>query len=129
MKNITSVYLIVAISLFVGLLHFLFGPNYDGVFKDFMNGYLIDLVLPLNLYLLFQIALRKIMNVKRSRIIAALVTFMIGLTVELLQLNHIPVFGTTYDPLDIVMYAIGVLLGILLDITIIDKLERSGDKL
>lgn len=94
-----------------------------------MNGYLIDLVLPLNLYLLFQIALRKIMNVKRSRIIAALVTFMIGLIVELLQLNHIPVFGTTYDPLDIVMYAIGVLLGILLDVTLIDKLERSGDKL
>jgi len=128
MRNIKSVYLIVAISLIVGLLHFIFGPNYQGLFKDLINGYLIDLLLPLSLYLLFQTALRKFLSVTKSRIIGALTTFVIGLTVEILQLNDIPVFGSTFDPLDILMYAIGVLLGILIDVTIIDKLELSTNK-
>ena len=56
----------------------------------------------------------------------ALFTFIIGLTVEMLQLNNIPVFGNTYDPLDIVMYGIGILLGVLLDFTIIDKFEKRN---
>ena len=77
---------------------------------------------------MFQIALRKFLSVTKGRIIGALTTFIIGLTVEILQLNDIPVFGSTYDPLDIVMYAIGVLLGMLIDVTIIDKLERSTNK-
>lgn len=128
MRNIKSVYLIVAISLTIGLLHFIIGPNYQGLLKDLVNGYLIDLLLPLSLYLLSQIALRKFLKVTKGRIIGALTTFIIGLTVEILQLNDIPVFGSTYDPLDIVMYAIGVLLGMLIDVTIIDKLERSTNK-
>ena len=44
----------------------------------------------------------------------------------MLQLNDIPVFGSTYDPLDIVMYGIGILLGILLDFTIIDNFEKRS---
>lgn len=128
MRNIKSVYLIVAISLTIGLLHFIIGPNYQGFLKDLINGYLIDLLLPLSIYLLFQIALRKFLTIIKSRIIGALTTFIIGLTVEILQLNDIPVFGSTYDPLDIVMYTIGVLLGLLIDVTIIDKLERSTNK-
>ena len=128
MRNIKSVYLIVAISLTIGLLHFIIGPNYQGLLKDLVNGYLIDLLLPLSLYLLSQIALRKFLKVTKGRIIGALTTFIIGSTVEILQLNDIPVFGSTYDPLDIVMYAIGVLLGMLIDVTIIDKLERSTNK-
>lgn len=128
MRNIKSVYLIVAISLTIGLLHFIIGPNYQGFLKDLINSYLIDLLLPLSIYLLFQIALRKFLTIIKSRIIGALTTFIIGLTVEILQLNDIPVFGSTYDPLDIVMYTIGVLLGLLIDVTIIDKLERSTNK-
>ncbi len=66
------------------------------------------------------------MTIAQSRICGALFTFIIGLTAEMLQLNDIPVFGTTYDPLDIVMYGIGILLGILLDFTIIDNFEKRN---
>ncbi len=125
MKSKKSTYLIVVLSLFVGLLHFLTGPGYSGIFKPFVQGYLIDLLLPLNLYLLLQLSLRKKISVYYSRIIAAVATFSFGVFVELMQLNNIHLFGSTYDPMDILMYATGVGLGLLLDLTIINKLENE----
>jgi hypothetical protein len=125
MRNIKSVFLIVAISLFVGLLHFIIGPNYQGLYKGFIRGYLIDILLPMNLYLLFQISLRKKISVIKSRIIGAIFTFLLGTTVEILQLNEIKILGSTYDPLDMLMYAIGVTLGIVLDVIVLDKFEKS----
>lgn len=124
MKNKKSIYIIVAISLFVGLLHFLIGPDYQGIFKHFMRGYLIDILLPFNLYLLLQISLRKKITVTKSRIIGAVFTLSFGIIVEILQLNKIEFLGSTYDPLDILMYGIGVGLGIIMDLTIIDRFEK-----
>jgi len=40
-------------------------------------------------------------------------------------INEIRFLGSTYDPLDILMYAIGVGLGIVIDLTIIDKFEKA----
>jgi hypothetical protein len=126
MKNQKSTYLIVAISLFVGLLHIIIGPDYQGIFRDFIRGYLIDIMLPMNLYLLLQIALRKNISVSKSRIIGAVSTFSFGTMVEILQLYKIDFLGRTYDPLDILMYGIGVGLGILLDLTIINSFENEN---
>jgi hypothetical protein len=128
MKNKQSKYFIVCISLIVGLLHVIIGPNYQGIFKEFIGSYLIDILLPLNLYLLLQIGLRDYLTVIKSRIIAAVFTFSFGFIVELFQLNKIPLFGTTYDLIDIIMYGIGVSLGLLIDVTLIEKLEKSNNK-
>jgi hypothetical protein len=125
MKNQKSVYLIVGISLFVALLHFLIGPDYQGIFRHFVRGYLIDILLPFNLYLLLQISLRKNFSVHKSRIVGAVLTFSFGTLVELLQLNNIHFLGETYDPLDILMYGIGVGLGVILDLTVINGLENN----
>ncbi|MBI5373013.1 MAG: hypothetical protein HZA79_13405 [Sphingobacteriales bacterium] len=125
MKNKKSVYIIVAISLFVGLLHFIIGPGYRGIFRDFMRGYLIDILLPMNLFLLLQISLRKYMAVKWARISGAIVTFFVGTTVEILQFYKIEFLGRTFDPWDIVMYGIGIGLGALIDLAIIERFERQ----
>lgn len=125
MRNKKSLYLIVAISLFVGLLHILIGPNYQGIFKHFIRGYLIDILLPLNLYLLLQISLRKKLSVYKARIIGAAFTFSFGIIVEILQWNKIDFLGKTYDPLDILMYGIGIGFGVFLDLTIINNLEKQ----
>ncbi len=125
MKNTKSTYTIVAISLFVGLLHFVIGPDYQGIFKHFVHGYLIDILLPMNLYLLMQISLRKNMSVNKARIIGAVFIFAFGTTVEILQLYEIEFLGRTYDPWDILMYAFGIGLGIVIDLTIIDKFEKQ----
>jgi hypothetical protein len=128
MKNKKSIYIIVSISLFVGLLHFVIGPDYQGLFRHFMRGYLIDILLPMNLYLLLQISLRKNISVIKARIIGALFTFAFGTIVEILQFYEIEFLGRTYDPWDILMYGIGVGLGILIDLTIIDKFEKQQQK-
>lgn len=125
MKNRKSIYIVVGVSLFVGLLHFMIGPNYNGLYKHFIKGYLVDILLTMNLYLLLQISLRKNFSILRSRIIGALFTFLFGLTVEILQLYEIKFLGSTYDRLDILMYGIGVTLGLLIDFLIIDKFEKS----
>ena len=128
MKNKKSIYLIVAISLFVGLIHFIIGPGYQGICRNFVQSYLIDILLPLNLYFLLQIALRKSLKVNKSRITGAIFTFGFACLVEILQLYKIPFFGRTYDPWDIVMYGIGTGLGIALDLTIINLLEKQSHK-
>lgn len=128
MKNKKSTYLIVSICIFVGLLHFLIGPDFQGIFKHFIRGYLIDILLPMNLYLLLQIALRKHISINNARIIGAIFTFAFGTIVEVLQLYKIEFLGRTYDPWDILMYATGIGLGIVIDLTIINKFEKQRQK-
>ena len=125
MKNKKSIYFIVGISLFVALMHFIIGPDYNGICRHFVRGYLIDLLLPMNFYLLLQISLRKKISVGKSRVTGALITFLTGLIVEILQLFKIEFLGSTYDPIDIAMYGTGVFLGLLIDYTIIDKFENQ----
>jgi hypothetical protein len=129
MVNPKSIYLIVIISICVGGLHFFIGPTYSGPYRDFVSGYLMDLLLPMNLYLLLQISLRKVISKPKSRIGAASFTFLFGLTVEILQRNQVEVFGSTYDPRDILMYGCGVALGLMIDIIGLDRLEaqKSGE--
>jgi hypothetical protein len=125
MKNRKSIFFIVGVSLLVASMHFIIGPDYNGIFKNFIRGYLIDLILPMNLYLLLQISLRKKVTIVKSRVIGAICTFSFGVIVEILQLLKIKFLGSTYDPLDIVMYGIGVIIGLLVDYTIIDKFENQ----
>jgi len=128
MKNKKSTFIIVVISIFVGLLHFVIGPDYQGIFKHFIRGYLIDILLPMNLYLLLQISLRKNISVTKARIIGAIFAVVFGAFVEILQFYKIEFLGKTFDPWDLLMYAIGVGLGIVFDLTIIDKFEKQGQK-
>lgn len=44
--------LVVGIAVMVALLHFVTGPSYSGPYPVFVNGYLIDIVLPLATYFL-----------------------------------------------------------------------------
>ena len=50
----------VAAGISVGLLHFITGPQYSGPFPHFVNGYLIDILLPFVLFFLFTIHIRSI---------------------------------------------------------------------
>ena len=116
------------ISIAVGLLHFLPGPDYKGPFRPFITGYLIDLLLPVNMYLLGQLALRKNLAVNTSRILAGLGTFGFGALVEWLQYLGLDFLGSTFDPWDLLMYALGVCLGLGLDILVLDRWEKGCDK-
>jgi uncharacterized membrane protein len=96
------------------------------VVNVFFSSYLIDILLPMNVYLLFQIALRPKMKLQLALFIGFLSTFLIGLFVEFSQYFDYPVFGSTYDPVDIVMYFLGAVGGLLFDFLIIQPVEKKN---
>lgn len=113
---------IVAIALIVGALHFVTGESYQGPFPVFVNGYLIDILLPMTLFLLMGLIENKIIG---SVFFRACAVFGFGCLVEASQYLGHPFFGSTFDPLDILAYAGGVLLGALLDLIVSPRLVQN----
>ena len=111
--------IITIIALTVGALHFHKGENYQGPFPIFVNGYLIDILLPMTLYLLMSLFQNKLI---RSSLFRACAVFGFGCVVEASQYLGYPIFGSIFDPLDILAYAGGVLLGVLLDLVLLPRL-------
>jgi hydrogenase maturation factor len=58
----------------------------------------------------------------RSNIFRVCAVFGFGCFVELSQYFGYPVLGSTFDPLDILAYAGGVLMGVLLDLVVFPQL-------
>ncbi len=107
-----KVFVVIAIMIPVALLHFVIGPHYRGPFRAFVNGYLIDILLPFAVY--FLLAIQK-GPVGRYIWLRAAIVFAIGASVETAQYFGVAIFGQTFDPLDYAMYAIGVLLAVACD--------------
>ena len=97
---------VVAICVVVAALHLVTGPRYAGPFRAFVTGYLIDLVLPFSLVLLLGVGLAAV-PVLRHPLSRAGIVFFIGTAVEGSQYLGIPLFGRTFDPADLLMYAAG----------------------
>ena len=116
---------IVAIALIVAALHFVTGEQYQGPFPVFVNGYMIDILLPMTLFLLMGLIQNRII---RSALFRALAVFGFGCFVEISQYFGRPLFGSTFDPLDILAYAGGVGLGILLDLLFFRHLIPRWDE-
>jgi hypothetical protein len=97
--------IVVVICLGVGGLHFVTGPSYDGPFPAFVNGYLIDLLLPFAMYLLLGIQEFEVFRGRTTRLV---LVFGVGFVTETLQYFGVPLFGRTFDPLDYLMFAAGI---------------------
>jgi hypothetical protein len=110
---------VVVIAVAVGLLHFVTGASYRGPFPAFVNSYLIDILLPTSLYFLLSLTEHSLF---RSWVVKALSVFSFGVAVETAQYFGAPVLGRTFDPLDYVMYAVGVLLAAFFDLFLFPRL-------
>ena len=115
--------IIASICLGVGALHVLTGPGYGGPFPHFVNGYLIDVLLPSAMYLLLGIPGYPLL---RGPAVRAALVFAVGAGTESLQYAGVNVFGSTYDPLDYLMFAVGIGLGILFERTVLDRYCAPG---
>jgi hypothetical protein len=109
---------VVSIALAVALLHFVTGPDYGGPFPLFVNGYLIDVLLPFAFY--FLLGLNEV-SLLRSWVVKTLLVFGAGSSVEIAQFYGLPVLGRTYDPVDFLMYGIGVALAAVLDTVVFPR--------
>lgn len=103
--------LVTAICLTVGALHFVTGPAYRGPLRAFVTGHLIDLLLPFSLVLLLGVGFEHSPRF-RSPARRAAAIFLLASTIEFLQYRGVPLFGRTFDPVDVVMYAGGVIAAV-----------------
>jgi hypothetical protein len=95
---------VITLAVIVAILHFFIGPNYEGPFKSFLRGYLIDIILPFFLYFLFTL------NIDQTwqKIAVGAGIFIFGSVIEYLQYRGAGVFGSTFDPYDFVAYFVGI---------------------
>ena len=104
--------LVVCIVVPVGLLHFFTGRAYNGLWSQLVNGYLMDVLVPLAFYLL--LCLPEIPQLKPWPVKALLIVGAAA-SVEVAQFFGAPILGQTFDPLDFLMYGLGVALAVLLN--------------
>lgn len=113
--------LIVGMVVAVAMIHFVIGSCYSGPYPEFVNGYLLDILLPMSFY--FLLCLTGI-SALRSWAAKASLVFLAAAGVELAQYFGIPLLGRTFDPLDFVMYASGVFLAAFLDTVLFPRVFR-----
>ncbi|MFN0100120.1 MAG: hypothetical protein ACKVS7_15735 [Gemmatimonadaceae bacterium] len=105
---------VVAICLAVGALQLFTGPRYHGPFRAFVTGYPMDLALPFSLVLLLGVGSDR-WPALRHPIVRATAVFLIGAAVEFLQYLGVPLFGRTFDPIDLLMYATGAIVALVFE--------------
>lgn len=112
---------IISIMIPIALLHFFTGSNYRGPYPGFVNGYLLDILLPFALY--FLLCLNEFFPL-RLWIVKSILVFGVGCSVEIAQFFGVPIFGRTFDPLDFIMYGIGVISAAILDTTVFSRIFK-----
>ena len=113
---------VVLVAMTVAALHFIVGPAYGGPLPSFVNGYLIDIVLPFSMFLLAGLVEHRILGATWIR---ALSVFGVGVVAETLQAFGIEFLGATFDPLDYAAYGIGVASGILFERFALSRLAEA----
>jgi hypothetical protein len=120
--NVRKRAVIVGVALLVGLGHFVTGSAYRGPRPELVNGYLMDVLVPLAFYLLLALPESRLLGRWPVR---ALLVFGAASCVEIAQYAGVPIFGQTFDPLDFVTYGLGVALAVFLDTVLFPLLLPS----
>jgi hypothetical protein len=102
----------------IALLHFFTGSAYSGPWPEFVNGYLLDILVPFAFYFLLVLPETPLL---RFWPVKALLVFGAGACVEIAQYFGAPIFGQTFEPLDFVMYGLGVGLAAFLDTVVFPR--------
>ena len=110
---------IVSIMILIALIHFFTGSNYKGPYPGFVNGYLLDILVPFGFY--FLLCLSKFPLLK-SWIVRSILMFGVASFTEIAQFFGVPIFGQTFDPVDFVMFGMGVILAVILDIIVFPRI-------
>jgi hypothetical protein len=104
---------IVIINVIVAFLHFVNFRRYQGPGHIFVTGYLFDILVPFALYFLLCLPESTTFRIKWQWKVALIVGF--GTGVELSQMAGFPIFGSTFDPLDILAYTGGAMIALAID--------------
>ena len=109
--------LIAAIELVIGLLHIIgVGRHSTKMMFILSASYFSDLALPFGFYFLLA-ACEQTLNLLKNKWMKASLVFLAAGLAEVGQYFGLYILGRTFDPLDFIMYAVGVLMAVLLDYT------------
>lgn len=114
--------MITCMALMVAALHFITGEEYGSPLPGFVNGYLIDVLLPMVLFLLMGLIENRLVG---SILFRTCAIFAFGGIVEISHYLNFPSFGSTFDPFDILAYAVGVSTGRLFKLFVFPRLIRD----
>lgn len=107
--------LVVSIIMVIALIHLMSpGRALDDPLRQYYQGYFSDIVIPFGFYFLLCVSEIQF-AVLRPWYTKAFATFSLAASAEVLQGFGIHFIGTTFDPLDFVMYALGVSAAALLE--------------
>ncbi len=112
----------VTIMLLIALIHSLrVGTYLRGPLFTFYYSYFSDVVLPFGIYFLLWMKDPSVPFLRDWRV-KALLVFAVASSTEILQAFGVPLLGRTFGPLDFVMFGGGVLLAVLVDKFLLDRL-------
>ena len=101
--------------LFIAAIHILrVGTYFSGKLFILYYSYFSDIVIPIGIYFLLCINDVSIPYLKNWKTKASIV-FVIAASTEIAQAVGIPILGSTFDPLDFVMFGVGIFIAIGLD--------------
>jgi hypothetical protein len=113
---------VIMINITIALLHVInIGAHLNGKFFIYYKSFFSDLLLPFGFYFLLCMQERRVPVLRKWWIKAGLV-FLAAALAESLQGMGIYALGITFDPLDFVMYASGVLAAALLDTQVLARI-------
>ena len=130
---------VVSILLLIALIHlFRVGTYLLGSLFTLYYSYFSDIVVPFGMYFLLYLSdMRVRFRGERIRFLGdwrvkALLVFGVASFTEVMQAFGVPLLGQTFDPLDFVMFGGGVLLAVLVDRFLFDRLlprwsPKTGD--
>lgn len=118
----------VVVMVSIGLMHaFRVGQYLNGALYTFFYGYFSDVVLPFGIYFMLEIYDSTIKFLK-AWYVKAVIIFAGATLMEILQYFGYYALGVTFDPIDIVMYGVGVLLAALVEVQIFARYLKSWNQ-
>lgn len=121
MKSKISIVSIVLIAIATAVLYYRYVPVGD----SFLMKNLFEILIPLNVYLIFQMIMRRFWTIARTRMVGIMGLIIMGFVVEILHYNGIRFFGTEFDTAHILAYAMGVGIAFIMDGYIFDRFEEK----
>ena len=129
LPSLPKILIIILIQVAIALVHvFRLGQIFQGQAYNLYYSYFSDVILPFGMYFLLSLndvtisVFQKIISLPpgewyvKASLIFALTTF-----AEICQFFGIEVLGVTFDPIDILMYGIGVSFAAFIDVKVFSK--------
>lgn len=109
----------------IGVIYYLLLDGYGGPFEGFMNNYALETTGVIAAYFLSVL----FKQVSGNKFAKAFIIFLFASIVEVAQLLDINLFGSVFDPLDFVFYALGLGFALFIDTQVIPRFDGTYEKI